>query len=152
MNSIIFQSSSDQETKNIGAHIAELLHPGDIVCLQGDLGAGKTTLVKGIAHTLGVREEITSPTFTIMQIHTILPKKTSPDNLHTVVHMDTYRLQNADELVEIGVTDYLGEKNTICLIEWPEKIADLLENKKTILVQLTHEKNGRKIEVVYLAK
>ena len=132
-------TKSNKETIEFGKELAQKLIGGDILLLNGDLGAGKTTLVKGLAAGLDVTEEITSPTFTLMNVY-------DSKNKLKLVHIDTYRLKNQEELLEIGVEDYLGEKNIICVIEWPEKIKGLLKNKKTISVDIEHvDENSRKI-------
>src|SRR3989339_1387071 len=141
-------SKSQQQTMSIGKQIAIKLRGGDIVLLRGDLGAGKTTLVKGIAFGLGIKEKITSPTFTLMNVHEVKSQKFIKSKVKNMVHIDTYRLKNENELIEIGVEDYLGEKDYICVIEWPEKITGLLQGKKTMMVDIESvEKNERKIRV-----
>jgi tRNA threonylcarbamoyladenosine biosynthesis protein TsaE len=134
-----YNPKSEAETIEIGKKIAPDLKPGDIVCLYGDLGAGKTTLVKGLALGLGVKGTITSPTFTLMNVYR--------GQTTQLVHIDTYRLKNEQELVDIGVEDYLGAPDTICVIEWPEKIAGLLKNSKRVKIDIEHHKNGRIIEM-----
>ncbi len=138
--------NSPQETFAYGKKLAAKLNGGDILLLSGDLGAGKTSLVKGIAAGLGITKELTSPTFTLMNVYEVQSQKSKVKSL---VHIDTYRLKDEKELLEIGVEDYLGQSNTICAIEWPEKIAGLLKNKKTISITLEHTQNPhqRKIEV-----
>jgi tRNA threonylcarbamoyladenosine biosynthesis protein TsaE len=131
-----YKTTSEQELIDLGNQIAENFKPGDIVLLYGDLGAGKTTMTKGIARYFGIGD-IVSPTFTLMQ--------TYPEQ--NFVHIDTYRLEDEEDLVEIGAEDYLGEKNTICIIEWPEKIEGLLKNKKTVKITIEHDENGRKIKI-----
>lgn len=130
---MIFSSSSNQETLDFGEQIAAMLKGGDIILLFGDLGAGKTTLTKGIAKGLGVHSDITSPTFTLMNIYPLLL-----DTAKQLVHIDTYRMQDAEELVAIGVEDYLGSPDTITIIEWPEKIESLLTGKNIKKIQLEH--------------
>lgn len=131
-------TKTDQETKDLGKQLAKKLQGGEIVCLYGELGAGKTTLVKGIAEGLGSAEEITSPTFTLMNIYSI-PSQNS--EVKSLVHIDTYRLKDEQELLEIGAEDYLGKADTICLIEWPEKIEGLLKDKKIKKIFLAHGQN-----------
>lgn len=156
-------TGSDRETRNIGKQLAAGLKGGDIICLYGELGAGKTTLVKGIAAGLGVAEEITSPSFVLMNIYNIgvqipdggsqkseIRNRTSDvrnpkSEIRYLIHIDTYRLKNEKELLEIGVEDYLGQPDTATIIEWPEKIPGLLKSaaaaKKIIGVTLAHD-NG----------
>lgn len=108
-----------QETFNLGEKIGKSLKGGDVVCLYGELGAGKTVLAKGIGQGLGVKEEITSPTFTLIQEYTIENSEIK------FIHMDLYRLQYPEEAEVIGVTDYFGD-DYVCLLEWPEIISNLL--------------------------
>ena len=138
-------AKNENETKAIGTEVAASLQSGDVICLYGELGAGKTTFVKGLAKALGVTEEILSPTFTLMNIYNI---KSERLELKTLVHIDTYRLKTAQDLVEIGVEDYLGAPGAVTLIEWPEKIVELLENKKVSKIYFEHHSNHeRKITV-----
>jgi tRNA threonylcarbamoyladenosine biosynthesis protein TsaE len=131
--------ADEQATKDFGKTLAAHLDGGDIVALSGDLGAGKTTLVKGIAAGLGVAKDITSPTFTLMNVY---------DGSPALVHIDTYRLEHEQELRDIGVEDYLGAPDAICVIEWPEKLPTLLANKKLTRISLGHiADGGRKIVI-----
>ena len=130
-----------KETTAFGIAFAKKLKGGDILCLEGDLGAGKTALTKGIALGLGIKKEILSPTFSLMNVYTIAKNK-------QLVHIDTYRLKNEEELIDIGAMDYIGAPNTICIIEWPDKIKNLLKKNKTILVKIEHlEGDKRKIKI-----
>lgn len=141
--------TSTDDTISFGKKLSSSLTGGDIVLLHGDLGAGKTTITKGIAQYFGI-DDIVSPTFTLMNVYhlsTGAPKHSSTSDIKTFVHIDTYRLENQDNLIEIGIEDYLGDKNTICVIEWPEKINGLLEGKKVINVMIEHVNGGRQIVV-----
>ena len=144
-------SRSEQDTLELGKKIAETLHGGDIVLLHGELGAGKTTLVKGIAQGLGIKEDITSPTFTLMNVYRIRNQepacRTGRSGIRELVHIDTYRLNDEKELIDIGVEDYLGDQETIWLIEWPEKLHALLEDKKCMRITLYHSEEGRRIQM-----
>lgn len=150
-------TTSSSETEKFGREFSNQLKGGDIVCLYGELGAGKTTLVKGIADGLVVKDEITSPTFTLMNVYNIktFPPEADPllvekyKNIKTLVHIDTYRLKNEQELIDIGAEDYLGLPNTVCIIEWPEKIEKLLTGFNTIKLTLSHEiGDRRKIDLI----
>ncbi len=133
---------NELETKELGKKYARDLKGGDIVCLSGELGAGKTTFVKGIAEALGISETIKSPTFTLMNIYHL----STPGA--RLMHIDTYRLKDESELVAIGIEDYLGLPEVITLIEWPEKISGLLTNLKIKQVNFNHLPDGtREIEI-----
>lgn len=130
-----FKTHSREETLEIGKKIAHELTPGSILLLYGDLGAGKTTLTKGIAEGLGITDEITSPTFTLMNVYSL---SSSQPSLRQLVHIDTYRLEDEKELRAIGAEDYIGALDTICIIEWPEKVRGLWINKKHREIFLEH--------------
>lgn len=127
-------SRSPAETLEFGRQLAATLQPGDVLALTGDLGAGKTCLVKGLAAGLGITQEVTSPTFTL--IH----------DYGRLVHIDLYRLDTERDAVNIGIEDYLPG-NTITVIEWAERIAALLPaNTKRIRLTAVDE-TTRRIEV-----
>lgn len=128
-------TNTEQATKDLGKKLSARLRGGDVVALYGELGAGKTTLVKGLAEGLGITEDIMSPTFALMNIHKVQSPKSKVQSL---VHIDTYRLKNEQELMDIGVEDYLGQPDTITVIEWPEKIANLLAKKQIYTITLEH--------------
>ena len=98
-----------------------MAHPGTVFCLTGDLGAGKTTLTKGIAKALGVTEAVTSPTFTIVQEY--------DSGSLPLYHFDVYRVSDPEELFELGFEEYLHGKG-VCIIEWADLIRDLLPAKR----------------------
>lgn len=109
---------SAEETKAWGERLAESLPPGTIVCLYGELGAGKTTLVKGLVRkAAGIpEEEVRSPTFTYLHVY---------EGPMPVYHFDLYRLSNADEFLAMGFDEYFTQGG-ICCVEWPERIASVL--------------------------
>lgn len=147
-------TKSEKETKEIGKNLARTLRPG-IICLHGELGAGKTTLVKGIAEGLGIKENITSPTFALMNVYEILDLRfknsdfKSMEAIANLVHIDTYRLKSEQELVDIGAEDFLEQPNTLAIIEWPEKIQNLLQNKKVVNIKIEHLKNSERQIKIY---
>ena len=137
-------TNSQEETYEFGKKLVEHFKGGDILLLNGELGAGKTTLIKGLASGLGVQDEVTSPTFTLMNHY-----NTSDHVIKKLVHIDTYRLKDENELKDIGIEDYLCEPDSLCIIEWPEKITKLLKNKKTIIINIEHlGENKRKITMI----
>ncbi|MCW9054919.1 MAG: tRNA (adenosine(37)-N6)-threonylcarbamoyltransferase complex ATPase subunit type 1 TsaE [Candidatus Pacebacteria bacterium] len=96
-----------------------------VIALYGDLGAGKTTLTKAIAHTLGVEETVTSPTFVIEKIYRLDPKKTT-QHFARLIHIDAYRLENSHELMELGWEDIVRDPENLIVIEWAGKVEDIL--------------------------
>ena len=119
------QSSSADETVALGKKIGSLLKAGDVVALQGSLAAGKTTLTKGIALALGVKDTITSPTFCLISEY---------EGKMPLYHFDVGRLQGSDDYANLGAEDMIYGKG-VCMIEWSEKIMDELP-KKTIVIRL----------------
>ena len=111
-------TNSPEETEALGADLAGRLEPGTVIAFTGDLGAGKTAFVRGLARGLGVQERVTSPTFTIVNEY--------EGGRLPLFHFDMYRLGSADELFDIGWEDYLA-RGGVCAVEWSENVADALE-------------------------
>ncbi len=109
---------SPAETEALGARLADALDAGRVVAFTGDLGAGKTAFVSGMARALGVEERVTSPTFTIVNEY--------EGGRLPLFHFDMYRLGDADELFHIGWEDYLA-RGGICAVEWSENVAEAIE-------------------------
>jgi tRNA threonylcarbamoyladenosine biosynthesis protein TsaE len=134
----VVESGSAEETEALGARIAERLQPGDLVLLSGDLGAGKTTLIRGACRALGVTEPVTSPTFTIGQRY--------GGGRLPVSHLDLYRLADLEGEDPALLDDYLGPDG-VAFVEWPGAGADRL-GRPAVVVRLAHEsEERRRIEV-----
>lgn len=114
-----FVTHSREETEALGARLAEALAEGRVVAFTGDLGAGKTAFVSGMARTLGVEERVTSPTFTVVNEY--------EGGRLPLFHFDMYRLDSADELFHIGWEDYLA-RGGICAVEWSENVEEAIES------------------------
>ena len=123
--SLTFHTSSAEETIELGKKIGSLLQKGDIIAMQGTLAAGKTTITKGIAQSLGIKDEITSPTFCLISEY---------EGKMPLYHMDVYRLEGGEDFINLGVED-LMYGNGVSLIEWSEKVMDELP-KKTIILKI----------------
>lgn len=108
------KTSTEEETEVVGEKLAQTLHPGTVIALYGDLGAGKTAFVRGLAKGLGLDCNVSSPTFTIVNEY-------SGNHTMPLFHFDMYRLSSADELFEIGWEDYLA-RDGICAVEWSENV------------------------------
>lgn len=126
-----------EETLQVGRILGSLLWAKDCICLNGDLGAGKTHLTKGIAMGMGIESEITSPTFTIVQEY---------DANIRLFHFDMYRLSGEDELYEMGFSDYLRTDGAM-VIEWSEKVLSALPTDRLdITIAYTGEENSRNLQ------
>jgi len=128
-----------EETWRVAAEVAEQLTPGMVLALSGDLGAGKTTFMQGVAFALGVKRPITSPTFTLCQEYQT-PK-------FKLVHMDLYRLNGPDDLLTIGFPEHL-ESGAVVALEWPERGGDLIpQTALHIMLSLSDDAETRTIEI-----
>lgn len=114
-------TKSEKETLALGEKFGKKLKGGEVIALQGNLGAGKTILTKGIAKGLGIKNIVNSPTFILMNIYDV--KK---NDIKQLVHVDCYRIKKPDEIVNIGLEEYYYDKDCVVIIEWPEKIKDIL--------------------------
>ena len=110
-------TGSPAETGKLASVIGSRLPAGIVLCLEGDLGAGKTLFVQSLAHSMGVEGEVTSPTFNLMNIY---------EGRMKIFHFDLYRLETEDELEEIGFYEYVEEPEGLVVIEWPDKFPDSL--------------------------
>ena len=121
-----FITRCPEETEAIGEKLAQSLSPGAIIAYRGGLGAGKTAFTRGLARGLGYKEQVTSPTYTIVNEYLggRLP----------LFHFDMYRLRSADDLFDIGWDDYL-DRNGICAVEWSENVAEAMENPISVTIE-----------------
>ena len=135
-------SHSIEETFQVALNFSKQLKGGEVIALNGDLGAGKTHFVKGLAQVLGVaKEKVSSPTFSLMQIY---------EGKKTVVHLDLYRLENISQLYELGFEDYCNE-STIIIMEWADKFSQGLTFDWRVEMRKV-DVDIREIEIVSLAE
>ncbi len=127
-----FMTHSPIETEAVGEALGKRLKPGTILAYQGDLGAGKTAFTRGLARGLGAKEQVTSPTYTIVNEYLSgrLP----------LFHFDMYRLSCADDLWDIGWEDYL-DREGVCAVEWSENVRDAMEDAITVCIRKTGEES-----------
>ena len=114
-----FITRSSEQTTQLGEKIGELLHGGEVIAFTGDLGAGKTTMTRGISLGMGLGDEVTSPTFALLNIY-------QGDTLR-LCHFDMYRIADSSQLESVSFYDCMDE-NTVIVIEWSENIADELDD------------------------
>lgn len=119
------------DTQNFAKEFCSKLHGGEVVTLNGDLGAGKTTFTQFLAKELGITEPVTSPTFTLMNQYL--------NGRLKLYHFDMYRIEDIDEILETGLTEYFGNNDAVCMIEWAENIKPLLPKN---IISLTIKKIG----------
>lgn len=139
---MVFEVNNIEETKKVAIDFANNLKKGDVVCMYGDLGAGKTEFVRQMAHAFGIADYITSPTFTIVnEYHGDID----------LYHFDVYRISDSDEMFEIGYEEYI-DGDGICVIEWAQLIEDILPKRRytiTINTDYSRGEGYRKITINY---
>ena len=136
---MVFSSNSEAETEELGNRLAQVLVPGSVVAFTGDLGAGKTAFVRGLARGLGITQRVTSPTYTIANEY--------EGGRLPLFHFDLYRLSGEDELYEIGWEDYLA-RGGVCALEWSERAPGLFgEDCIRVDIRTGPKENQREITV-----
>ena len=136
-------SGSPEETFHCGYDFAETLLPGDKVIFTGPLGSGKTQFIKGICSYFGIRSDVNSPTFIIVNEY----EGTKDGTLLNIYHFDLYRINSPKELDEIGLEEYFGNES-ICLIEWGETASERFPKAKTVLFSYGDIENKRNIKIL----
>jgi len=118
-----FITNSKEETQKIATDFAKSLKGGEILCFYGNLGAGKTTFIQALAKALGVKENVTSPTFVLMKQYRIKNQELGIMNFY---HLDVYRLNSSQDAIDLGIEEIWSDSKNIIAIEWAEKISDIL--------------------------
>ena len=122
---MIVISNSPEETEAVGQALGKILQPGTVLAYTGDLGAGKTAFTRGLARGLGATEQVTSPTYTIVNEY---------EGRLPLFHFDMYRLDSSDDLFDIGWEDYLA-RGGVCCVEWSERVEDVLTEALVISIR-----------------
>jgi tRNA threonylcarbamoyladenosine biosynthesis protein TsaE len=136
MRECIFDIHDEFQQLKFGETLARSVdNKSCVIFLQGDLGAGKTTLVRGFLRGMGVSEKVKSPTYTLVEVYEFADIK--------VLHIDLYRLKNPEEITALSLRDYMGEK-TIFIIEWPEKASEKLP-RPDLVCKLSVHHDGRRL-------
>ncbi|WP_250672888.1 tRNA (adenosine(37)-N6)-threonylcarbamoyltransferase complex ATPase subunit type 1 TsaE [Paraclostridium ghonii] len=125
---------NEEQTREIGFKLGQLLTPKSVVCLIGDLGAGKTTMTKSLAKSLEVDDDITSPTFTIVNEY---------EGKIPLYHFDVYRIGSSDEMYDIGFDEYINGDG-VCIIEWANLIEDILPDEY-LYIEINYKESGREM-------
>ncbi len=129
--------ATDEEMRALGARLIDACDGGGVITLAGELGSGKTTLVRGALEKRGVRDGVRSPTYTLIELY--------PFADITLAHFDLYRLGDPEELEFLGFRDYLNAR-TLCLIEWPERARGLLQGVD-LEIHLAYDPAGRRVQL-----
>ena len=122
--SLEFVSRSADQTRRLGARLGQLLEGGEVICLQGPLGAGKTVLAQGIGRGWGATQPLISPTFVLMRQHR------RPSGEQLLLHIDFYRLEGPMEAEGLGLEDWVGDPDVVTVVEWPERAVEVLPTER----------------------
>ncbi|MFA4845620.1 MAG: tRNA (adenosine(37)-N6)-threonylcarbamoyltransferase complex ATPase subunit type 1 TsaE [Patescibacteria group bacterium] len=120
MSNTTYTTHSDQQTKKLAGEFARTLHGGEVIFLEGDLGSGKTTFVRGVAEAFGFQDPVRSPTFTIVNRYPVVK-----DSIRQILHVDLYRLKDASELTALALQEDLERPDTVAFIEWPYVVPEI---------------------------
>ena len=134
-------TKSAKETQSLGEKVSADLKPGDILALYGELGSGKTTFIQGLARGLGIKKRVISPTFVFIRQYPINHK---PKMLY---HVDLYRINNASEAQGLGLEELFADKDSIVVIEWADRVKEILPKKRTDIYFEYLEENQRRIKI-----
>ena len=134
---MVFTTTTAAQTEAVGQALARVLTGGSVIAYEGDLGAGKTALTRGLARGLGITDPVTSPTYTIVNEYL--------DGRLPLFHFDMYRLTSSEELWDIGWEDYL-QRGGVCAVEWSENVADAMDGAIRICIEKIDE-TTRKITI-----
>lgn len=136
---MIYKTHSADETIALGEKIGKKLSKGDVIAFKGDLGAGKTTITRGISIGLGLGDNVTSPTFSLVNEYRGKEK--------SLIHFDMYRITNSDDVELTGFWDYI-EEGCILAVEWSENISDVIPKNSIIISFKRIDDNTREIEIL----
>lgn len=136
-------TKSEKQTLNLGKKFVLELKGGEVIGLIGELGAGKTVFIKGLAQGLNIKNIITSPTFVLMKVYKV------KGLIKNLCHVDAYRLKSAQDLVDIGIKDYLKQKTAITVIEWANQVKNILPKDKILVkIKIGKNQNQRIFEII----
>jgi tRNA threonylcarbamoyladenosine biosynthesis protein TsaE len=143
---MIFHSFSEKETEKLGRNCASCLQGGEILALSGPLGSGKTAFTKGLARGLGIRERVKSPSFILRQDFKV---KARALKIRHFLHLDAYRLKTSEDFFSLGVKEWLGEKNVVGVVEWPQRVKGFLKKYSVLKIRFRYGKreNERVIDI-----
>lgn len=138
-----FLTHSTEETKELGKKLAKEIAPGMLTCLTGDLGAGKTTFVQGFLEAMGAARPYVSPTFVIMKQYNLFVPKNSIERIY---HADAYRVE-AKDFEMLGFAEWIADKRGVVILEWPERVQELIPNTAQKISFVWKSENEREITI-----
>jgi tRNA threonylcarbamoyladenosine biosynthesis protein TsaE len=137
-----FTIKSLKEMNAFAESVARTLKGGQFLALTGELGAGKTAFVKGLAKALGIKQVVQSPTFLLMKCYPVRMVHGPRSMLHSLCHVDAYRIKNERELLAIGLGEKISDENTVTVVEWADLVPELIP-KNAIKIKFEHGANDK---------
>lgn len=127
-------TNNEKETSSLGQKLGKICRGGEVFVLSGNLGAGKTKLLQGLAWGLGVKDRVNSPTFNILKIYKIKKSKSLLQrNIKVFCHIDAYRLQSEKDLISLGILEFFNQPEVVTAIEWAEKVKKIWPKKARVI-------------------
>lgn len=136
----------EEKTVLLGELIGEKISGPILIYLKGDLGAGKTHLSKGIAKGLGLEEEVTSPTFTLINEYDLSASSPEKES-RKLYHLDLYRLDSVNQILDLGIEDFIDDEENIVIIEWAEKLKDYKLSNRLMEIEIYHKNDSRDFSI-----
>ena len=137
---------SKQETIDFAKNFAKKLKGGEILALIGELGTGKTIFAQGLALGLGIKQNLSSPTYVFMKLYEIKSSGEGQEKIKRLCHIDAYRAEHEYDIINIGAEDFIGKKDIITVIEWGDRIRNILPPRTTYLYFTSQGENERLIK------
>lgn len=141
----LFTTRSAEETRSLGKKLAAELKPGTLLCLAGDLGAGKTTLAQGLLEELGADKPYTSPTFVLMKLYDLA--RPTATGIARVYHCDAYRIDDPVDFERLGFAEWCADPEGLVLLEWPERVERILPKRYTRVTLRSLGEHEREIAI-----
>lgn len=138
---MMYTTHNEQETKKVAEAFAQTLHGGEIIFLNGELGSGKTTFVRGVAEALGFTDHVRSPTFTLVHRYPI-----KHPSIKQILHVDFYRIDDPSEIPPLALEEELGSPDTVAFIEWPERVVNVFS--PTHRIEFTVGESQHEIHII----
>jgi len=140
-------TNSSRETFETGFKLGQELKGGEVLALQGNLGAGKTCFLQGLAKGMGIKDKVNSPTFNILKVYKIPGKIKAKISPQIFCHIDAYRLRDEKDLISLGIEEFFSDQKTVTAIEWAEKVKKIWPKKTTIISIKNLSEDKREIKI-----
>ena len=137
-------SNSAEETAQFAADYAKKLLGGEVIGLIGELGSGKTAFTRGFAKGLGINQSVTSPTFVMMRIYEVKEPVNPESKIKRFCHIDAYRANDSLDIISIGAEDFIGQKDVVTVVEWADKVREILP-QRTVYIHFEFQDGNKRL-------